>query len=732
MQESGTNYLQLKISPASTQQTILITPAEMESLSSGQFSLLENLTIDLNVSAISYLYEIDATATEQIYSGSVQTWCGSVFDTCGNCGGMPAGTFKWCNGAYPLHTYSCDNWCYTFSPASSYEKAQVGNFIRQKAKAGIIILKGSTTTLSLDDVQPSLAQPNAMASLVFPSLSVPSQNSPLIRQTGSEKWRQITSAALQSYKSQLSAYYSQYTSSIDSAYSQTNSLNSQLSALLSSSSGVEYSNYFEYAPPESALPEILLEIEATYAGVSAIRGVPKAILLHPQASFENGNAYFSFDAQNTGAVSDIFSANLSCNDTIISNIENVLLAPSESAALKFFTPQILVPTICTAQIFILDSPSIISSASNTLEPFKLACPADKPCCAYSLQYEDRACSDVEKFKQEGLPGSGNYYLQHYSCADFICIESSTTFLRSASATPAPQAQLFSGNSNSNYYSANAPQIPQLANAPQNANSISPTPAISVFPNSTIVPSPIAMPIEEETIEIIAPTQIPQGYAMLSVRANNKPAEGSILLISPSMKRRTIPLELGEAEVLFNEAGVWKASYSFEYKKISVLPQITNDAKPVNSPPPNAATSFISLNISKMPIPESALLLVFFALGFAAYRRASVKVHFKKSFENNIVRLEILNNKADLSNLEITDIAPEGTILSTISNPPSEVTEIIFGKHIKWKKSSLRKGERMLISYSIFTASPQGSLRPAEILADAGNSKIRVLSNAVEA
>jgi hypothetical protein len=99
---------------------------------------------------------------------------------------------------------------------------------------------------------------------------------------------------------------------------------------------------------------------------------------------------------------------------------------------------------------------------------------------------------------------------------------------------------------------------------------------------------------------------------------------------------------------------------------------------------------------------------------------------------NIVRLEILNNQSDLRNLEITDIAPEGTILSTISNPPSEVTEIIFGKHIKWKKNELHKGGRMLISYSIFTSNPSSSLRPAEILADTeGNKRIRVLSNAVD-
>jgi hypothetical protein len=221
---------------------------------------------------------------------------------------------------------------------------------------------------------------------------------------------------------------------------------------------------------------------------------------------------------------------------------------------------------------------------------------------------------------------------------------------------------------------------------------------------------------------------------IRVVSSSGTASGNLELATPSHKEHEIPLQEGRAEVLFNEIGIWRVKYKTEAKLITVSPikvQTNKDSAPTIQA--GMATGFMALNFSKLPLIETAFLLSFFVLGYAGFRRYSERIRFTKTFENNIVRLEILNNKADLKNLEITDIVPEGNVLSTISNPPSEVTEIIFGKHIKWKKGELRKGERMLISYSIFSNNPSDSIRPAELLAEMeGNKRIIVLSNPISA
>lgn len=723
--ESGATFLSFKYAPTEPQATIVITPPEMELLSGGLFSLSENLTLNFNLSTPAYLYDIETSANETLYSGSLNAWCGSVFDDCGNCAGMPPGTFKWCNGAYPQRTYSCDNWCYTYSPKPAFEKTMVGGFSKMRAFATIEIEKFPKARLLVSESNPIRAAENASAELIFPSLQPPIVAVELIRPLSDRTWKSITPSQLQSYKSNLFSYYSQYTQSIDSAHSATNSLNSALAELSLNSQG-NHLDYYELSSPEAQFPQIRIKMESNYAGVEAIRGRPEALLLQSTVQFDAGLPYYQFDLKNAGPVSDNFIANLSCNGSVISSTSAVLIEAGNVAPLKFFVPQITFPTLCTAYAFLLGSLLAPSSISSTLEPFKIPCPQAYECCSVSETHEEKSCLDATLFKEEDGYGGGYYYLQHYSCIAQICAENSTTFIRRVEGNKPPLQYSFSSNPSNSAISQ--PALQKTSPSP------TPSPTLNLPRITPISPTPPALksiPLEEEKIEIIAPSEITEGYGTVVVRANSKPAQGSILVLSPSMKRRTLPLDLGSTDVLFNEEGEWKISYSFEQKKINVLPFVSPNALNERKDS-TASTSFLTLGFSSLPLPEICLALSFAIFGFALHKKVREKVHFRKSFENNIVRLEIQNNRSDLTNLEITDIAPEGTILSTISNPPSEVTEIIFGKHIKWKKSLLRKGERMLISYSIFTNSPSGSLRPAEIQADAeGNKRILVLSNAVE-
>ena len=76
---------------------------------------------------------------------------------------MPPGTFKWCNGAYPLKTYYCDNWCYSYSPQPAYERAQVGSFIKTAAKA-VVSRAGSGSLFEIAALgKPSILVPLAEA-----------------------------------------------------------------------------------------------------------------------------------------------------------------------------------------------------------------------------------------------------------------------------------------------------------------------------------------------------------------------------------------------------------------------------------------------------------------------------------------------------------------------------------------------------------------------------------------
>ncbi|MFH1750156.1 MAG: hypothetical protein ABH863_00600 [Candidatus Micrarchaeota archaeon] len=719
----GGSFLSFDYQPTSAADSFTIVPEEMQALSGGQFTLSSNLTINANLTAITYLFEIDRTANESLFSASVNVWCGSSSDDCGNCNGMAPGTYEWCNGAYPLRTYWCDHWCYTYSPSPAYEKARVGAFSKQEASADIAVMKQPEAYLHLDGAYSLQSSGPLEAELFFPPPNPSVQNTPLIRAYGSETWRAPKTTDLQSYGGSLISYYSQYLSSIGGAHSSSNNLNSALSALASNSDG-EYTLFFESAPISNQFPSVKIILQAEYAGVIPLHGIPLALSLGSEPFFEGTGAYYEFEVQNLASIPDSFYANLSCNGTFLSS-SNAFIPENSTSILKFFIDWMEYPALCTATAFLESRPSISSSITNTLDPFKPPCPSEFQCCGGSGPYVEWPCVDEEKFMQEDPYGNGYFYLQHYSCSENLCGEASTELIRRVTGNSPPPQQSYSPPQ------YNPPQQ-SFASAPTPTSSTisSPLASPSIQPSTLASPSPTHIPIDEEVVEIFAPDKITKGYAPVSVTANSQPAQGSILVLSPSMKRRNLPLELGSTEVLFNEEGEWKISYSFEYKKIMVI-AAPGSLAPEESNLPSAQTSFLALNFSKLPLPQAALMFSLLAIGFALYRKNAERILFRKSFENNIVRLEIINNKTDLKNLEITDIAPEGTILSTISNPPSEVTEIIFGKHIKWKKNDLRKGERMLISYSIFTSNPSGSLRPAEILADSnGNKRIRVLSNPV--
>ncbi len=725
--EGPTSHLSLVVSPIFPLEPLILTPELLLELSGGQFSLSENLTIHLNVSEVVSLFSIDREANETVFSGTLGVWCGGTYSDCNNCNGMPPGTFKWCNGAYPLWTYYCDNWCYTFSPTPAYEKAQAGAFVKYAGSATITIRGAPETTISLDDSAPIQNTETSAGELLFPSMQPPSTTSLLIRSHSSQIWAAAKQSDYQNYVSSLSAYYSQYASSIESAHSANTNLNNALAALVSNSQG-EYLNYYETAPETASYPKIHLKIRADYAGITPPRGKPEIISLSESAQFENGLPYYALELKNIGAAPDQFAATLSCGNATNASIA-VLIGPGAQATLKLPANFITTPEICIAFAYVSDLPAFGVSTTKTLLPFKYPCPAEKQCCEASIVYEERACPPEEKFKPEDNFGNGYYYLQNYVCTEFVCAASSETFLRRISGNTPPPSASFSSYSQPTpaSYPGTLPSPKPTASPPN-----PPSEAKNNSTNRAGLPSLAAIKIIQKSIRIDAPGKTTEGYGQISVLADSEPATGTLELISPSLKTREFVLETGAAKVLFNEIGEWTAIYSGESAKIEVMRSEPKEQAPLpKKADASSTTAFLALSASDFPLMESGGLLLLLAFGFAGIRKYSERIRFHKSFENSTVRLEILNSKADLRNLEITDVVPEGTVLSTISNPPSEVTEIIFGKHIKWKKSELRKGQRMLISYTLLSNDASQSLRQAELWADLGeNKRIRVLSNAV--
>ncbi|MFH1258030.1 MAG: hypothetical protein V1658_03765 [Candidatus Micrarchaeota archaeon] len=719
--ENSIPYLSFQLTPIEGQETILLTPETAQTLSNNLFSLSNNLTIELNLTTMSSLYEIDRSQNETLFSSGLSLWCGATYSSCNECNGLPPGTYKWCNSKYPQTSYYCDTWCYSFSPGAVYEKAQTGAFLKNSASATVRI-EEANAIFKLDYLIPSQSVEAGSASLIFPGNQNQQPPLSLIRPYSSEKWKVARNSDLQSYKNQLASYYAGYTSGLGNAYNAHDGLNAALNAVIANSNG-EYVSYYEIPAEPGNYPQILLKLRADLAGVAAVRGKPEILSFSPNAIIENGAGYYELELKNAGFADDTFEAFLLCdNQTGNSTASSELIHALQIKPLRFYFERMASPSFCLATAFIKDVPSISASASSVLEPFKLPCPAEMKCCYSIPEYEDRSCESKQLFKQEDGCGNGYYYLQNYACGGFTCNETTTELKNRISnlcPSPTPQNSGSSYSGHSQSYNANS-YIPSPSPSPSKTPSPSPAPSIPEIIQR--------VELKEEKIDILAPEKLTEGYHQISVLSDSLPASGSISLYSPSYKKHSLELLTGSAEALFNEPGEWKISYKEEVKYVLVTPiQLVAEEKRQAS----EATAMVALNLTNLPFFESALVMMACGFLFAGFKTRNERIRFKKNFENNIVRLEIFNNKADLKNLEITDIVPEGNILSTISNPPSEVTEIIFGKHIKWKKNELRKGERLLISYSIFSNNKTDSLREAEMLADIeGNKKIRVLSNAI--
>lgn len=723
--ENSNSYLEIGLAPSSMFENLEITPELAAIKSEGKFSIAKNISMSINITNSSSLFEIDRNAIEDVFSPSERLWCGSVFDTCGNCAGMPAGTFKWCNGAYPLVTYSCDNWCYTYTISPGYEKSQTGAFVKNSARVVIEAHAAGKTEISLGD-ENSMQQANEVANADASVLQTAPSLLPilLLRSKNSQEWMEISKNDYQNYKNELMNYYGTYLASIASAKSATDRLNGAIGRMVSNGRG-KFSGY--YSREFFEYPKITLKLRSDFAGVVALRGMPKIGLVSTQAKFADGKAYYEAEFENAGYAAETFAGNLSCgNGSAIWQTSIEFLENGKFGKMKFFVGRMESPTICSLKIFVLGFETNFDEIAATFEPFRQECPSEHQCCSNSLAYLDKACPPQESFRQEDAYGNGAYYMQDFVCENFICKAGASTITRRISGN-LPPAQNTVSFASSGFESPKSTPTPQ----PSKEIEIKKEEANSEEPKKPTAPKKIE--IKDETIEIIVPEHAPQGYLEIAVKVNDKPASGDVEVVSPAGKEYAFRLDLGSAQVLLNEEGEWAVKYKEE--KRSVFAE-NLDAKKITEDGGNGKnaagyTAFLSLGTSKLPFTETALVLIFAAFGFAGIRRHSEKVHFKKSFENNIVRLEIFNNLADLQNLEITDIVPEGQVLSTISNPPSEVTEIIFGKHIKWKKEKLGKGERMLISYSIFANSKAESLRAAEFeaLSD-GNKKVKILSNAI--
>ncbi|MEK6843333.1 MAG: hypothetical protein AABY04_02505, partial [Candidatus Micrarchaeota archaeon] len=676
--ENSQNYLAVGLTPGNSFDNMILTPDDAIQESGGKFSIAGNISIQINVTNASSLFEIRNELLEDVFTPTESIWCGGVFNTCSNCGGMPVGTFKWCNGAYPLTTYSCDNWCYTYGTAPSYVKTETGAFVKNSAQISIKTIANGQSEMSLDENHLQETTEMATGFAAIPQIVPSMLPKNLIREKTSNAWREILPIDYQNYKNELAYYYGAYASSISSAKTATGKLSSALGNMISNAKG----NYVEqYKQDLGELPKITLKLRADFAGVIALRGKPKIITLGTIAKFENGLAFYEAEFENAGYATDTFSGNLSCeNETAIWQSGREVLENGKIGKMKFFVEKMETPKLCLARIFVLDYASLFDEKIAILEPFRMACPADYQCCSNSQNYNDRACQSEERFRPDDSLGNGAYYTQNFVCENYICKGGSIAITRRISGIlPSTQnTVLFASANYDSPKPTTAPATKEIEIKKDEIDKIS-------EPQKT--PAPKQIEIAEEIIDIILPDHAFLGYQEVFVKINDMPASGDVELESPTGKNYAFRLDLGSAQVLLNEEGRWKIQYKEEKKQIYAQKLDTKSISDNIGNEKNAAlaTSFLSLGMSKVPFVETVLILALAAFGFAGVRRHSEKVHFKKSFENNIVRLEIFNNLADLRNLEITDIVPEGQVLSTISNPPSEVTEIIFGKHIKWKK-----------------------------------------------
>ena len=215
------------------------------------------------------------------------------------------------------------------------------------------------------------------------------------------------------------------------------------------------------------------------------------------------------------------------------------------------------------------------------------------------------------------------------------------------------------------------------------------------------------------MDLRVPSEIGKGFETVLVYVDGEPGKGSVEFESPSGKTFVRSLRNGKTNFYFDEAGEWIVSFNETTKTVNVVeeePQApAASPSEVNGEEPSKETGLFLAGAAPWQMGLALLLLAL--LAYLAYAYWWKRVVITKKYDGKRVVINVENRKQKLKNVELLDLAPEGSEVKTPEN--AEASDTITGTAIKWKKKELKKGGKWMVSYGLKNADEK-NFKPVEL------------------
>ncbi|MEW6329668.1 MAG: hypothetical protein AB1468_06185, partial [Candidatus Micrarchaeota archaeon] len=247
---------------------------------------------------------------------------------------------------------------------------------------------------------------------------------------------------------------------------------------------------------------------------------------------------------------------------------------------------------------------------------------------------------------------------------------------------------------------------------------------------------------EKLISIIVDDVVSLGASVsVIILENGKLANGELRALPPSQKEFYFAVVDGKTSFIPEEEGNWTLEYLGAKKEIAV---VSETGTPVTSAPSqtNVATPqktstrssggepqpITGLLISNIWIPAIFVLALAALAVFRALSKQLSKPRIKitKTYARGIVKIEVRNDGGRLSNVRITDFAPDDARLTRTKG--ASVKDTIFGLVLAWQRPELGEGETWGVSYGMKTRMKK--LKGAEVSARTEEGEEITLSSAI--
>ncbi|MEM3399476.1 MAG: hypothetical protein QXP42_01460 [Candidatus Micrarchaeia archaeon] len=196
------------------------------------------------------------------------------------------------------------------------------------------------------------------------------------------------------------------------------------------------------------------------------------------------------------------------------------------------------------------------------------------------------------------------------------------------------------------------------------------------------------------ISIFAPQNTEKGNVEILVLKNSLPAEGSVLIKSPSGREFVMKLSRGATSLFFDEPGTWVVSYMGTERTINIGAE-SSTKNPTSIPTINPKKIDSMLEFLGEVLPFF-LVLTFLPILFVLFLLVSRYV-FAPNLHARIEPEGIkIRGKGELYDVNISLLFPSN---AKINAENASISDTIFGKMVKWRVPVLKGSESSLFRFS---------------------------------